>query len=188
MATSRATKSGFAAEAQAKIMSKYNEQHAHEVLEWIAEIINKPLNTNGEMDNFYDVLKDGTILCELVNEIKAGSVKKINTSTMAFKCMENINNFLASATTLGVPSQEQFQTVDLWERQNLNSVVICLQSLGRKASNFGKPGIGPKESTKNVRNFSEEQLKASDSVISLQYGSNKGANQSGINFGNTRHM
>lgn len=45
-------------------MSKYNEQHAHEVLEWIAEIINKPLNTNGEMDNFYDVLKDGTILCE----------------------------------------------------------------------------------------------------------------------------
>lgn len=49
--------------------------------------------------------------CRLVNEIKAGSVKKINTSTMAFKCMENINNFLASATTLGVPSQEQFQTV-----------------------------------------------------------------------------
>jgi Calponin family repeat len=25
-------------------------------------------------------------------------------------------------------------------------------------------------------------------VISLQYGSNKGATQSGINFGNTRHM
>jgi len=102
--------------------------------------------------------------------------------------MENINNFLAVATTLGVPSQEQFQTVDLWERQNLNSVVICLQSLGRKASNFGKPGIGPKEATKNVRNFTDEQLKQGDAVISLQYGSNKGATQSGINFGNTRHM
>jgi len=188
MASTRATKSGFAAEAHAKIMSKYNEHHAHEVLEWISEIINKPLNTNGEMDNFYDVLKDGTILCELVNEIKAGSVKKINTSTMAFKCMENINNFLAVATTLGVPSQEQFQTVSLWERQALNSVVICLQTLGRKAPNFGKPGIGPKEATKNVRNFSEEQLKQGDSVIGLQMGSNKGATQAGINFGNTRHM
>lgn len=51
---------------------------------------------------------------------------------MAFKCMENINNFLAVAVSIGVPSQETFQSVDLWERQNLNSVVICLQSLGRK--------------------------------------------------------
>ena len=102
--------------------------------------------------------------------------------------MENINNFLGAATTLGVPSQEQFQTVDLWEKQNLNSVVICLQSLGRKASNFGKPSIGPKEAVKNVREFSDEVLNAGNSVIGLQAGSNKGATQSGINFGNTRHM
>jgi hypothetical protein len=49
--------------------------------------------------------------------------------------MENINVFLEAARDLGVPPQETFQTVDLWERQNLNSVVICLQSLGRKVSN-----------------------------------------------------
>jgi hypothetical protein len=188
MAATRATKSGFAAEAQAKILSKYNVQHAHEVLEWIAEITNKSINTSGEMDNFYDVLKDGTLLCELVNELKPNSVPKINTSTMAFKCMENIDKFLAASKSMGVPDHEQFQTVDLWERQNLNSVVICLQSLGRKASNYGKPGIGPKEATKNVRNFTEEQLKASEGVIGLQMGSNKGANQSGLNIGNTRHM
>lgn len=53
---------------------------------------------------------------------------------MAFKCMENINNFLQVAKEFGVPDQETFQTVDLWERQNLNSVVICLQSMGRKVS------------------------------------------------------
>lgn len=68
----------------------------------------------------------------LVNDIKEGSVKKINATTVPFKCMENINAFLETAKALGVPAQETFQTVDLWERQNLNSVVICLQSLGRK--------------------------------------------------------
>ena len=70
----------------------------------------------------------------MANCIKPNIVKKINVSKMAFKCMENINAFLEAAKILGVPTQETFQTVDLWERQNLNSVVICIQSLGRKVN------------------------------------------------------
>nr|CAD7455551.1 unnamed protein product [Timema tahoe] len=311
------------------INSKYSEELAQESLEWIKEITGEDINVDGSMDNFYELLKDGTLLCRLVNLIQPNSVKKINESKMAFKCMENINQFLDVAKNLGVPPQETFQTVDLWERQNLNSVVICLQFsrqegknsspqlcghlpavsrqegknispqlcghlpvvsrqegknsspqlcghlpavswqeedfpkcaprmlgevhlfgarerggcwLARRAArqerwlssmvsglesvswelesrritstragfghivclspllispgpvrtfqahNFGKPSIGPKEAEKNVRNFSEEQMRAGQGVISLQYGSNKGATQSGINFGNTRHM
>lgn len=182
---------------------------AQECLEWIKEITGEDISTSGDMENFFEVLKDGTLLCRLVNCLQAGSVKRINESKMAFKCMENItsewlqknpesvnkilmeislSDFLEVSKQMGVPPQETFQSVDLWERQNLNSVIICLQSLGRKASNFGKSSIGPKESEKNVRNFTDEQLKAGQNVISLQYGSNKGATQSGINFGNTRHM
>lgn len=188
MSVNRAPKSGFAAEAQRKINSKYSDELAMECLEWIKEITGEPINTSGDMDNFFEALKDGVLLCKLANALQAGSVKKVNESKMAFKCMENISAFLECAKAFGVPVQETFQSVDLWERQNLNSVVICLQSLGRKAHNFGKPGIGPKEAEKNVRNFSDEQMKAGQNVISLQYGSNKGATQSGINFGNTRHM
>lgn len=188
MSSNRAAKSGFAAEAQKKINSKYSEELAQECLEWIKEITGEPINTSGDMDNFFEVLKDGVLLCKLVNCIQSNSVRKINESKMAFKCMENITAFLDSAKAMGVPAQETFQSVDLWERQNLNSVVICLQSLGRKVGNYGKPTIGPKEADKNVRQFSEDQLKAGQTIISLQYGSNKGATQSGINFGNTRHM
>lgn len=187
MADYRAGKAGINAEAQARINSKYNNEIAHETLEWIQKITGSPADTSGDADNLYEVLKDGTLLCHLVNKFQEGSVKKINQSAMAFKCMENINAFLEAVKKLGVPPQETFQTIDLWERQNLYSVVVCLQSLGRKAGNFGLPSIGPKESEKNVREFTEEQLKAGQNVISLQYGSNKGQ-QSGISFGNRRQM
>lgn len=184
----RAQKAGFAAEAQNKINAKYDVNLATECLEWIADITGKDINKSGEQDNFYETLKTGALLCEVINALKPGHIKKIQTSAMAFKCMENINNFVEGAKACGVPSEETFQTVDLWERQNLNSVVICLQSLGRKGSQFGKASIGPKEAEKNVRTFTDEQLRASEGIVNLQYGSNKGATQSGMSFGNTRHM
>jgi hypothetical protein len=188
MASNRAAKSGFAAEAHSKINSKYDTELSSQVLQWMRDVMNEDLNTSGEKEAFYETLKDGTVLCRLINAIQPNTIKKVNTSQMAFKCMENIQFFLDGAAKLGVPSQELFQTVDLWEQQNLTSVQVCLQSLARKASKFGIKGIGPKESEANIRNFSDEQMKAGEGIIGLQYGSNKGANQSGINFGNTRHM
>lgn len=49
-----------------QINSKYNEEHAHEVLEWIKTIINEPISTCGDMDNLYDVLHDGQVLCRYI--------------------------------------------------------------------------------------------------------------------------
>ncbi|CAG0917208.1 unnamed protein product [Notodromas monacha] len=115
-----------------KIMAKYDEYLASECLEWVKCVTNENFSTSGDPENFHAVLKDGQVLCRLANFLKPGSVKKINNTTMAFKCMENIGAFLQVAAGCGVPSTELFQTVDLWERQNLNMVVICLQSLGRK--------------------------------------------------------
>jgi len=190
MAENRAPKSGLAAEAQKKILSKYDLPMAEEVMNWIKDTTGIDISTSGEMDNVHEVLKDGTILCKLINVLKPGSIpeKKINTSKMAFKCMENINLFLSGARDLGVMAEETFQTVDLWEKQNILSVIICIQSLARKAPKYGVAGVGPKESEANKRNFTDDVLKAGQNVIGLQYGSNKGATQSGINFGNTRHM
>ncbi|XP_067122431.1 myophilin [Centruroides vittatus] len=190
MAENRAIKSGLAAEAHSKIQSKYDIELAGQLLQWMRDVTEEDINLDGERDNFYDVLKDGQLLCKLINTLQPGTIaeKKINNSKMAFKCMENINHFLEGAKKLGVPAEETFQTVDLWEKQNLPSVCICLQSLARKAAKFGHKSMGPKEADPNIRQFSEEQLKAGQNVISLQYGSNKGANASGINFGNTRHM
>lgn len=67
---------------------------AQECLEWIKVITDEPINTSGDMDNFFEVLKDGVILCKLANCLQPGSIKRINESKMAFKCMENISGRL----------------------------------------------------------------------------------------------
>lgn len=74
-----------------QINSKYSEELAQECLEWIKIVTSEPINTSGEMDNFFEVLKDGVLLCKLVNTLQPGTIRKINESKMAFKCMENIS-------------------------------------------------------------------------------------------------
>lgn len=57
------------------------------------------------------------VLSELINSLFAGEkpVKKIQSSTMAFKQMEQISQFLNAAEKYGVTKTDMFQTVDLWE-------------------------------------------------------------------------
>jgi transgelin len=43
---------------------------------------------------FADKLKSGVTLCNLINAIKEGSVKKINMLSAPFMQMENISSFL----------------------------------------------------------------------------------------------
>ncbi len=51
---------------------------------------------------------------------------------------------------------------------------------------FDGPAFGPKESTENKREFSEEQMAAGKNVIGLQMGTNKGASQAGMTMGKSR--
>lgn len=122
--------------------------------------------------------------------------------------MENISRFAQAAKAYGLSDAETFQTVDLYEKMNLHQVILCLFALGRKVNDFisflflrklilfdifqaqkqGLRGLGPKESDKNERTFSAETINQGNTIISTQYGYNKGASQAGMIFGNTRHM
>ncbi|KAK0406698.1 hypothetical protein QR680_018740 [Steinernema hermaphroditum] len=187
-ATDRAAKSGIALEAQKKILSKYDEHLAQQILVWLGRTIGEDINTSGDVNNFLELLKDGKTLCKLANALSPGSVRKVNESKMVFKQMENISFFLNFAQQ-HVQKSEIFQTADLFEAQDPNAVLVCLSSLARKSEKlFGKAGLGPKEAEGEKRQWSDEQLRAGDAIIGLQMGSNKGANASGLNFGNTRHM
>ena len=156
---------------------------------WIEAVIGEKLGSG----TFHEQLKDGVALCKLINKLQPGSVKKINTSKMAFKMMENIGNFLEGCYSYGVPKNDVFQTVDLFEEQNMPQVINGIIALGRKAQRKGYQGPvcggAVKEATENKREFSQQQLKQGEGVIGLQMGTNKGASQSGMTaYGQQRQI
>lgn len=71
-----------------QLAGKRDQQQEKEVQEWIEAVVGKKFPAGEEYE---DVLRDGQVLCELMNKLKPGSIKKINTSGGDFKLMENIN-------------------------------------------------------------------------------------------------
>lgn len=68
------------------------------------------------------------VLCELINSLcKDKPVKKIQSSSMAFKQMEQVSQFLNAAERYGIIKTDMFQTVDLWEGEFANISQSFLQ-------------------------------------------------------------
>lgn len=67
-----------------------NKDQEAEVLQWIADVLGEKL-PNGVYE---DVLKDGIVLCKLINKIAPGSVKKIQERGTNFQLMENIQRYV----------------------------------------------------------------------------------------------
>nr|CAD2192851.1 unnamed protein product [Meloidogyne enterolobii] len=176
MSEIRAKKSGLAAEAQQKVHGKFDSQFAQQIFGWISYVTGETLPTTGDINEFISTLKDGVLLCKLVNALSRNSDEKVNNSVLPFRYAANIAYFLSFVGNY-VGKNELFKTVDLYEGQDPNSVLVCLAALARKSEKvFGKPGLGPKEAGGGT----SRQPKAAEPIIGLQAGSSKGATQSGM--------
>jgi len=196
---------GLTAELEKKKAGKFDADRANEAICWLAEVLkfndaNDPdiatLTEVATMDDVCKILKDGRVLAKTINVLYPGTIKKINkidNPNSPFKKTkegENISNYLkACEDKAGCHKGDLFQTVDLYEANNIPSVIDAIYSLGRKChdhENQEIPALGPKESVENKREFTQEQLDAGKSEIGLQMGTNKCASQAGQNFGKTR--
>lgn len=121
---------------------------------------------------FPDILKDGTVLCRLLNKVSGFNIP-YRQSTQNFVQRENICAFINGLKRLGLNEYELFQTVDLFEEKNLKQVAICLYALSRqlqKEKIFPGPFIGPALAKKNKITFSKEVLDKGAYGFNLQYG------------------
>ena len=175
---------GLSREVQQKIEKQYDADLEQILIQWITTQCRKDVGRSQPgRENFQNWLKDGTVLCELINALYPKGqvpVKKIPASTMAFKQMEQISQFLQAAERYGINTTDIFQTVDLWEGKNMACVQRTLRNLGGLAVAWddglfsADPNWFPKKSKENPRNFSDNQLQEGKNVIGLQMGSVSG--------------
>ncbi|KAJ8100340.1 calponin homology domain-containing protein [Lipomyces tetrasporus] len=126
--------------------SKYDAKSATEAKAWIEELLGESLGP----EDLIDLLRDGVILCRLVNIVMPTANLKYKSSRMPFVQMENISMFLRAAASLGLPQYDLFQTVDLYEAKDPAQVLQTLYSFSRHANkqNPAMPLLGPKLATK----------------------------------------
>lgn len=101
----------------------YSLELEQEAQRWIEEVTEEPFE-----GPFMEELQDGRRLCLLMNKIKPGAVRRVNTSKMPFKQMENVSNFIKAVRETGVKEYSLFETVDLFELKDVGLVVKCLVS------------------------------------------------------------
>ncbi|XP_039601296.1 LIM domain only protein 7 isoform X12 [Polypterus senegalus] len=112
-----------------------------EAQRWLEEVTRKKFGNN----DFRAALEDGVLLCELVNKIKPGTIKKVNRLSTPIAGLDNINVFLKACGKLGLKEAQLFHPGDLQDlstrvtikqeenSRRLKNVLITIYWLGRKA-------------------------------------------------------
>jgi len=114
---------GINKELQDKQGMKYDHDLEKNVVDWIEKVTGEKKDGDATVQEW---LKNGQVLCKLVNKIKPDTVKKINTLKSPFKEMENITYFTTAGRAFGVPEMSMFATGDLYEDKNMGSVINCI--------------------------------------------------------------
>ncbi len=118
---------------KASRLAKYNNAELiSETKEWLATIMRAKINKDDLASlDLIQYLKDGTVLCELINSIWGEGSLKYQNSSIPFMQMENIEKFLTFIKNKGVPQDELFQTVDLYQEKDPYQVLLTLQTLSQ---------------------------------------------------------
>ncbi|XP_056339886.1 LIM domain only protein 7 isoform X4 [Oenanthe melanoleuca] len=112
-----------------------------EARRWLEAVTGQSFGTK----DFRAALENGVLLCDLINKIKPGIIKKINLLPTPIAGLDNINVFLKACENIGLKEAQLFHPGDLQDLSNrvtvkpeetnrrVKNVLITLYWLGRKA-------------------------------------------------------
>ncbi|XP_034156146.2 LIM domain only protein 7b isoform X3 [Pangasianodon hypophthalmus] len=112
-----------------------------EAQRWIEEVTKKRFGSS----NFRSALENGVLLCDLINKLKPGIIKRVNRLSTPIAGLDNVNVFLKACGKLGLNDAQLFHPGDLQDvstrvtvrrqetSRRLKNVLITIYWLGRKA-------------------------------------------------------
>ncbi|XP_039651290.1 LIM domain only protein 7b isoform X2 [Perca fluviatilis] len=113
----------------------------NEAQRWIEEVTGKLFGCN----DFRAALENGVLLCDLINQLKPGIIKRVNRLSTPIAGLDNVNVFLKACGKLGLNVSQLFHPGDLQDlssratvrrdesNRRLKNVLITIYWLGRKA-------------------------------------------------------
>ncbi|XP_049708942.1 LIM domain only protein 7 isoform X1 [Elephas maximus indicus] len=136
-----------------------------EAQRWVEAVTEK----NFETKDFRASLENGVLLCDLINKLKPGIIKKINRLSTPIAGLDNINVFLKACEQIGLKEAQLFHPGDLQDLSSrvtvkqeetdrrVKNVLITLYWLGRKAQS-NPYYSGPYLNLKAFENFLGQAL------------------------------
>ncbi|XP_033972326.1 LIM domain only protein 7b isoform X3 [Trematomus bernacchii] len=113
----------------------------NEAQRWIQEVTGKCFGCN----DFRAALENGVLLCDLINRLKPGIIKRVNRLSTPIAGLDNVNVFLKACGKLGLNVSQLFHPGDLQDlssratlrrdetNRRLKNVLVTIYWLGRKA-------------------------------------------------------
>ncbi|XP_034042815.1 LIM domain only protein 7 isoform X1 [Thalassophryne amazonica] len=117
------------------------DQSYEEARRWIEAVTKKKFGSS----DFRSSLENGILLCDLINKIKPGIIKRVNRLPTPIAGLDNLNVFLKACSKLGLKEAQLFHPGDLQDlstrvtvkhqetNRRLKNVLITLYWLGRRA-------------------------------------------------------
>ena len=107
---------------------------------WIEEVFKDTPNETQlgtTSDDFKEILKDGVLICKLLQLIDENVMQKYNQSPKTpANCMDNIELFIKGVKQLGI--KVSFTSVDLYEKKSMKKVIGCIHELAFLSNKRGK--------------------------------------------------
>jgi len=145
----RSARAGDQFDVERRLEKRYEEEEKlgtpNRIIDWISRALHGQIPPpNGiEWKQVQLYLKDGVILCKLMNKLlKHAGMEPVGyrqKATMAFVAINNLDTFMMGAKRYGVPNSSLFQPADLYEgrKGQLTNVLHCLNALGCVANARG---------------------------------------------------